>query len=68
MDVDLNEMKTCLAQGYPFAFGVRLYESFNDAAESGVVPKPGPEDTAQGTIGMSVIVLIERSKILCCLL
>ena len=62
MEIDLNEMKTCLAQGYPFAFAVSLFQSFSDAAQSGVVPKPGPEDTAQGTIGRSVIVLIERSK------
>ncbi len=60
MDVDLNEMKTCLAQGFPFAFGVRLYESFNDAAESGVVPKPESTEAERGAHGMSVIILIER--------
>ncbi|CAF3781485.1 unnamed protein product [Rotaria sp. Silwood1] len=27
--IDLNEMKSCLAQGFPFAFGLRLYTSFD---------------------------------------
>ncbi len=60
MDVDLNEMKTCLAQGFPFAFGVKLFESFNDAAKNGVVPKPGSADTARGSHGKSVIIPIVR--------
>ncbi|CAF3375737.1 unnamed protein product [Rotaria sp. Silwood1] len=35
VDIDLFEMKSCLAQGYPFAFGLRLYSSFDKAAETG---------------------------------
>ena len=38
--IDLIEMKTCLAQGFPFAFGLRLYKSFDKAAKHGVVPMP----------------------------
>jgi hypothetical protein len=49
IDQNLNEMKTCLAQGYPFVFGIRLFESFNDAAKKGVVPKPGPTDKSRGS-------------------
>ena len=40
VDIDLNEMKTCLAQGFPFAFGLRLYKSFDKARKTGVVPMP----------------------------
>lgn len=40
VNVDLIEMKTCLAQGFPFAFGLRLYKSFDKAAKTGVVSMP----------------------------
>ena len=46
VNIDLNEMKTCLAQGFPFAFGIRLYKSFDKAAKKGVVPMP--DGTEQG--------------------
>ena len=41
----LNEMRTCLAEGFPFVFGFTVYESFEtrQIARTGVVnmPKPG---------------------------
>ncbi|CAF4677384.1 unnamed protein product [Rotaria socialis] len=40
VDINLFEMKSCLAQGYPFAFGLRLYSSFDKATETGLVPMP----------------------------
>jgi C1A family cysteine protease len=38
----LNQMKGCLAHGYPFVFGFSVYESFEseDVARTGVVPMP----------------------------
>ena len=39
----LDEMKACLAEGYPFAFGLRLFESFEDSIHNGgrvLVPSP----------------------------
>ncbi len=41
INLDLNEMKSCLAQGYPFAFGLRMFTSFDNAAKNGVVSIPG---------------------------
>ncbi|CAF1500141.1 unnamed protein product [Adineta ricciae] len=39
--VDLNEMKACLAESYPFVFGLRLFESFAQARDQyGRVPMP----------------------------
>jgi hypothetical protein len=35
--VDLYCMKLCLAQGFPFLFGLELYASFNKAASNGGV-------------------------------
>ncbi len=43
IDVDLEMMKHCLAQGYPFAFGLRLYKSFDRAGMRGKVPMPNPD-------------------------
>jgi C1A family cysteine protease len=43
----LNEMRACLAEGFPFVFGFTVYESFESAqvARTGVVrmPKPGEQ-------------------------
>jgi hypothetical protein len=44
INIDLNDMKSCLAQGYPFAFGLQLYTSFDKAAQTGVVPMPDVGD------------------------
>ena len=39
---DLFEMKACLAQGLPFAFGITLFQSFDQAKKRGVVAMPAP--------------------------
>jgi len=50
VDQDVSQLKACLAAGYPFVFGITVYESFeSDAvAHSGVVPMPGDGETALG--------------------
>ena len=40
VDVDLHTMKHCLAEGYPFTFGLRLFKSFDKARSRGRVPLP----------------------------
>ncbi|CAF1930612.1 unnamed protein product [Rotaria magnacalcarata] len=41
--VDLNEMKGCLAEGFPFVFGLSLFQSFAQAqTNGGRVPTPNP--------------------------
>ena len=47
---DLQQMKACLASGYPFVFGFTVYESFesNEVAQTGVVPMPGPDESVLG--------------------
>jgi hypothetical protein len=54
VDVDLNQMKSCLAQGFPFAFGLRLFTSFDKAAKSGVVPIPDEDEQNREVHGRSV--------------
>jgi C1A family cysteine protease len=47
---DLNQMKGCLASGYPFVFGFTVYESFETAAvaQSGHAPMPGSGERVIG--------------------
>ena len=46
----LNEMRACLADGYPFVFGFTVYESFETArvAKTGVAPMPKPNEKVLG--------------------
>jgi C1A family cysteine protease len=47
---NINDMKTCLASGYPFVFGITVYESLEseDVAKTGVVPMPDPNEQIVG--------------------
>jgi C1A family cysteine protease len=47
---NLNQMKGCLASGYPFVFGFTVYESFEspEVAKTGEVNMPGPNEQAIG--------------------
>ena len=46
----LDEMKNCLAQGFPFVFGFTVYESFESSkvAKTGVVDMPKPDEAVIG--------------------
>ena len=47
---NLNQMRACLASGFPFVFGMTVYESFESAAvaQSGQVPMPAPNEQSIG--------------------
>ena len=47
---DVNQLKGCLASGYPFVFGFTVYASFeSDAvAQNGIVPMPAPGEKTMG--------------------
>jgi C1A family cysteine protease len=47
---DLDDMRGCLASGFPFVFGFTVYESFESAAvaRTGVVPMPRRLERAVG--------------------
>ena len=46
----LNQMRGCLASGYPFVFGFSVYESFEseEVAKSGIVPMPTSKEQILG--------------------
>lgn len=47
---NLTLMKNCLAAGYPFTFGFRVYESFDtqQVADSGIMPMPARREQFLG--------------------
>ena len=47
---DANQMKGCLASGYPFVFGFSVYDSFmgTSVAATGHAQLPGPKDKLEG--------------------
>ncbi|UJR09186.1 hypothetical protein I4U23_013434 [Adineta vaga] len=61
VNIDLNEMKSCLAQGFPFAFGLRLYKTFNRAANTGVVPQPDAGDQERSEHGRHAMLAVGYS-------
>ncbi len=44
----LQDMKECLASGFPFAFGYTLYDSFYTASKTGLIPMPLKAERARG--------------------
>jgi DNA segregation ATPase FtsK/SpoIIIE-like protein len=44
VEVDLQAMRSSLAKGYPFAFGLQLFSSFQQAGSNGLVPMPDPDN------------------------
>ena len=53
---NLNQLKGCLASGYPFVFGFTVYESFESpaVAKTGIVPMPDP-NSEQAVGGHAVV-------------
>ena len=46
----LNQLKGCLASGFPFIFGFTVYQSFESqpVAHTGIVPMPSPHEKTVG--------------------
>jgi C1A family cysteine protease len=46
----VNQLKGCLASGYPFVYGFTVYDSFESGsvAKTGVVPMPAPGEEVLG--------------------
>lgn len=60
----LNEMRTCLADGFPFVFGFSVYESFESqaVASSGVVKMPRPGERMVGGHAVLAVGYNDSSK------
>lgn len=60
----LNQMKGCLAAGYPFVFGFTVYESFEEAtvAKTGKLNMPGNKEKVVGGHAVMAVGYNENSK------
>lgn len=66
MDVDLHQMKCCLADGYPFVFGLFLFPSFTDAeTNGGWIPMPHLKNRSdsQGGHAMLAVGYLDHYKV-----
>ena len=47
---NLNQLKGCIASGFPFVFGFTVYDAFEsqEVAKTGVLNMPGPSEKVQG--------------------
>jgi C1A family cysteine protease len=61
----LREMRTCLADGYPFVLGFSLYESFASArvARTGVVALPKPDERLTSGHALMAVGYDDRKKV-----
>lgn len=50
VSTNLNQLKGCIASGYPFVFGFTVYESFEspEVAKTGQLNMPGPKEKTVG--------------------
>ena len=50
IDQDIEQMQSCLAEGYPFVFGITVFDSFEsqDVAQSGVLNLPADSESQVG--------------------
>jgi len=60
----LNDMRACLAEGYPFVFGFSVYESFESAAvaKSGVLNLPEPHERQMGGHAVCAVGYDDKAK------
>jgi C1A family cysteine protease len=57
VDRTLSQMKSCLADGFPFVFGFTVYDSFEsaEAAKTGVLQMPAP---GEGVVGGHAVLAV----------
>ena len=60
----VDEMRSCLADGFPFVFGFTVYDSFESqaVAKTGVVPMPGPKEQVLGGHAVLGVGYDDKSK------
>ena len=62
--VTVDQMRQCLAEGFPFVFGFTVYESFESAivAKTGSVPMPGKKEKVLGGHAVMAVGYIDALK------
>lgn len=44
----MQQLKSCIAEGYPFVYGFTVYESFRNIGKNGKMPMPASNETVLG--------------------
>ncbi|CAF1448710.1 unnamed protein product [Adineta ricciae] len=57
LDINIDEMRSCLAQGFPFLVSLNLYNSFDKAGTNGVVTVPKSSEVARSSHGRHALVV-----------
>jgi C1A family cysteine protease len=52
---DLMQMKGCLAEGFPFIYGITVYSSFPMYGKTGAIPMPHKSDKVEGGHAMLAV-------------
>jgi C1A family cysteine protease len=47
-NANLNQLQSCLAEGFPFVFGFTVFESFQIISKNGIMPMPTPQEKRLG--------------------
>jgi len=60
----LEQLKQCLIEGFPFVFGIDVYESFesDEVKTTGVVPMPGKGEKLLGGHALALIGFIDEKQ------
>ncbi len=61
IDCNLTAMKNCLAEGFPFALGLKLFHSFDKAQKRGIVPIPDPSEQGRAEHGWHAMLCVGYS-------
>ncbi|MBM0743837.1 C1 family peptidase [Phormidium sp. CLA17] len=61
IECDLTAMKSCLAEGFPFAFGLKLFHSFDKAEKRGIVPIPDSSEQGRAEHGWHAMLCVGYS-------
>lgn len=63
---ELEAMKRCIADGYPFMFGTRLFQSFDKVGNKGRVPMPSDREASRedhGSHAMLAVGYSDKSRV-----
>jgi C1A family cysteine protease len=58
----LDQLKSCLQEGYPFVLSFLCYESFEKTAETGILKFPQPKEKVYGAHAVIAVGYIESEK------
>src|SRR5207302_6720236 len=56
-------MKACLAEGYPFVFGLEIYQSFESSGHHGLIGMPRDGEKDLGSHAMLAVGFSDRDRV-----